>query len=162
VDLDYSVSASLLAPSLYYGVTDWLSVGFGWPIYLHASTTIHHLEVGTGNLGYNSRYPEDPDRARPVVPATHPSAVTGTEGVLRLAEEYFEYDPVQDWEDQGPAFYRHTVLGSLGISTLAPYKKQKFPVPLYGNLLLSKTFSDDDDQASLMGIAQVGLYFAFF
>jgi len=325
VDLDYNVSASLLVPSLYYGLTDWLSVGFAWPIYLRAATEIEHLTVGTGSLGYNARYPEDPQNARPVVTASDPAAVVGTEGVLRLAEEYFEYAPVRDWDDGGPgdlylgsrlrlfehpwvrlagqltvvvpvgqtddpdhlvdwglgdgqtdlsfsvlfdlcaidnlllsleltytvqlpdsermrvypfadfpfapktrkpgvyallgeemevdrdlgdviffglsarytvldwwvlgagysfdhrfgdtyegpqgrtldalaegtSYHRHNVSGGVGLSTLVPFQKKRFPAPLYAHLLLSKTFSNDDDQASLMATVQLGLYFKF-
>jgi hypothetical protein len=102
VDLLYSISGYVLAPSLYYGITDWFTVGFTWPIYLQASTHIDRLWVGTGNLGYNSRYPQNPAHNQPIVAADNPYAVTGTPGALRLATEYFEYEPVEDWQKSGP------------------------------------------------------------
>lgn len=101
VDFNYSLSAYVMVPSLTYGFTDWLAVGAILPIYAHASTRIRRLEVGTGFLGYNSNYLDDPENNEPLILSGDAGAVPGTEGVLLLAEEYFEYQPIRDWSAAG-------------------------------------------------------------
>src|SRR5262245_7164392 len=46
--ISYRGSAQVIAPSLFYGVTNRVSVGFVLPIFISARMDLHRLEVGTG------------------------------------------------------------------------------------------------------------------
>ena len=101
VAFDYDVEAVLLVPFIAYGVTDWLSLAVSLPLYLKATTRLRRLDVGTGFIGYNGSYLDDPQNNPPLVPSWNEHAVTDTEAVRRLVDEFFEYEPLDDWQGRG-------------------------------------------------------------
>jgi hypothetical protein len=99
--LEFSASANVIAPSLFYGLTDWLTLGFAVPIFLDAKVSLHHLEVGTGSLGYNTDFAADMARQSPVISVSDPRAAAGGEGIKRMLVDVFQYEELEDWESSG-------------------------------------------------------------
>ena len=99
VDIDLEFGAQVLAPSLSYGVTDWLSVGIVVPVFLDASVLVRGLHYG-GDWGYNAEFPSDRSRSL-ILPAFDTRAVTGTEGLQRALVEAFGYEPIGDVHKHG-------------------------------------------------------------
>jgi hypothetical protein len=99
--VEYRATADVLAPALFYGLHERLSVGFFLPVYLDARVEIHQLQVGTGALGYNQDFAEDMDHQSPVLRAGDPRALQGAEGVQRILTDVFHYQPLETWQSSG-------------------------------------------------------------
>ncbi len=99
--IEFSASASVLAPSLFYGLTERISVGLALPVFLDANVTLRQLEVGTASLGYNPDFAGDMTRQSPVLSVADPRAEPGATGVKRMLTDVFGYEPLDDWKSSG-------------------------------------------------------------
>lgn len=99
--VQYRGSAQVVAPSLFYGLLDRISVGFVLPVFLDARVDLERLQVETGAVGYNPDFITDMTRQSPVLSASDPRAIPGADGVRRLVTDVFQYEPLEDWSGSG-------------------------------------------------------------
>ncbi len=100
VDLEIDFGATVVAPDLFYGINDWLTVGAVLPIFTDAHVNVRKMDFRSGFWAYNSEFGADRS-ASPIVPAFDARAVTGPDAVQRAVTEGLQYKPIQNWQDSG-------------------------------------------------------------
>lgn len=141
----YRASAEVIAPSVFYGVTDWLSAGVVLPVFVSARVDLRELQVGTGAIGYNPDFSGDMERQSPVLSAGDPRALSGAEGVRRVLTDVFEYERLDNWRGRG--------LGDLQVlGRLRPLATRHLRAAIQPGVQLPTGTADDPDNLVDFGL----------